>query len=734
MSSVKKLNMCRSEKCNDNVGHGSDDSRVTTKRPNMPPILRLDSTGEVTSHDFGGNRPRGCDRTCQFSKKMNKSFKNIVDYVGAASSSFIDVGTGISKHLTDNRNPLDCVKKMLHVNGTPFDVSKSEHMMADIVEKEAMPYPRGSPAVGTGQSDAYPFFKNWSNSVLGAFHGNGYKSPWHSFHKQAYYNGYSPYHRRPDFWQSKKNENFSDIDTGNTIDPNLKPYNARLLQKSKQCKKNNPINNPTSQHGNSIIGADKQVKITESDVRKSDSPKIKHQETGSLNSNVTDDSAQTSAKIHIASENDILSIGNGSSDRSSKPLNSAVQVNDCIAAENITAENIQNAIQENLQNGIQESHSEEKRSSDNEKVTDWFEYENKDLKTIPIDLHTIETKCETTHTSPEIDAAFVQPSLHSWFSIDFDAESVKCKSENLTKDQPQSVDRGQNDREQLKNESDISQSKEDACDIKKINVKIENLDTSPKSKSNHADIKDASESDKSFILYVRNLKKSSKPSCKKRRRQRAKKECKIVEKSGANPAAEKTVTESDCKGKENPIAFILGIDAQAYSAGKAQPFLVSCDINSDSDWSDSENECDESPEESIPDELSMFALCDNFNPLNFKVTCSVQSSPTESSSRIDSVNLSWQVNVCVSTATQDRKRNDKKVHFASEEDLVVVHPVSQTTEWCEAYEEARKGPWVQYAADRERFRKRITDSETVLNPILLDSHRERVYSDRFCEN
>lgn len=723
MSSVKKLNMCRSEKCNGNVGHCTEDSHVTPKRRNMPPILRLDSTGEVISHDLGRNRSRGCERKCHFSNKMNNSFKNIVDYVGAASSSIIDVGTGISKHLTDNRNPFDCVKKMLHsCNENPFDDSKGL-VMTDRMKRETLPSPQGSPAVGRGQSDSYPFLKNWSNSVIGAFHGYGYKSPWYSFNRQ----NYSPYHRRSDFWQNKKRQNINNIETDNTIDPNLKPYNARLLQKSKQCKKNNSITNtnPMSEHFNSTTVADKQEKVTESNSRKTDSLEANvsiNKKVDSQSSEIIDDSAL----VHAAFQSNVLSsIDNDSSNKSPKSLNSVAQVK---AA--------------NFHNSIQEIHSEEEKSPNDEKVTDWFEYENKDLKIIPIDLHDIEIKCETIHASPEIDAAVVYPSLSSWCSIDFDAETVKCKSENSTKDQPHSGERGQDDKEQAENDTDISQSKEATCDIKKINVKIENLDTCQKSKLKHADIKDCSESesDKSFVLYLRNLKKSNKPSCKKRRRQRAKKECKTEEKSSAKSASEKPAKESDCKGKENPIAFILGIDAQAYTAGNAQPFLVSCDINSDSDWSDSGNECDESPEEtSILDELSMFNLCDDFNPLNFKVTCSmqpcsVQPTSTESSSRIDSINLSWQVNVCVSSATQNSKPRDKKVHFAGEEDLVVIHPVSETAEWCEAYEEARIGPWVQYAADRERFKKRIADSEVVINPILSNGHRDKVYKDRFCED
>ena len=515
--------------------------------------------------------------------------------------------------------------------------------MSDTMKTETAPSPRGNPAVGRGQSDPYPFLRNWSNSVLGAFHGNGYKSPWQSFHKQTY----SPYNRRPDLLQNKKRQNINNIETDNTVDPSLKPYNARLLQKSKQCKKSNPITSTMPEYVGSIAD-NKQEKVIESSSEKTDSPKPKVNHQDSQISKSTDDSAQ----VHVALETGILSVGNAITDKS--PKNSPAQVKRLKTVK--------------LQNGFQEINSAQEKSTNENEVTDWFEYENKDLRTIPIELHDIEAKCEIDHALPEIDATFVHPSLTSWCSIDIDAENAKCKSENLTKkkDQPCSGDSIQDCVEQSKNNADICKSEENPCHMEKINVKIENLDTSPKSKLKPADIKDCSEAeaDKSFVLYVRNFKKSSKPSCKKRRRQRAKKECNTGEKSKAGSSSEKIETKSDCKGKENPIAFILGIDAQAYTAGEAQPFLVSCDINSDSDWSDSENECQESPEEtSILDELSMFNLCEDFNPLNFKVTCSVQPTPTENSSHIDAINLSWQVNVCVSPATQNRKPADKKVYL-----------------------------------------------------------------------
>ncbi|AYP74133.1 MyD116-like domain protein [Fowlpox virus] len=40
--------------------------------------------------------------------------------------------------------------------------------------------------------------------------------------------------------------------------------------------------------------------------------------------------------------------------------------------------------------------------------------------------------------------------------------------------------------------------------------------------------------------------------------------------------------------------------------------------------------------------------------------------------------------------------------------------------------EDRKGPWEEVARDRCRFRKRIKDTETVIGPCLLESHRQRI--------
>ena len=40
--------------------------------------------------------------------------------------------------------------------------------------------------------------------------------------------------------------------------------------------------------------------------------------------------------------------------------------------------------------------------------------------------------------------------------------------------------------------------------------------------------------------------------------------------------------------------------------------------------------------------------------------------------------------------------------------------------------EHRRGPWMRVAVDRHRFRRRIHESETVIEPILENTHRDRI--------
>jgi len=40
--------------------------------------------------------------------------------------------------------------------------------------------------------------------------------------------------------------------------------------------------------------------------------------------------------------------------------------------------------------------------------------------------------------------------------------------------------------------------------------------------------------------------------------------------------------------------------------------------------------------------------------------------------------------------------------------------------------EHRRGPWMRVAVDRHRFRRRIHESETIIEPILANTHRDRI--------
>ena len=54
----------------------------------------------------------------------------------------------------------------------------------------------------------------------------------------------------------------------------------------------------------------------------------------------------------------------------------------------------------------------------------------------------------------------------------------------------------------------------------------------------------------------------------------------------------------------------------------------------------------------------------------------------------------------------------KRVHFA--EPLTTVYELAE----CDATWQARKSPWMLYAADRARFQKRISETEIILDPVL----------------
>lgn len=51
--------------------------------------------------------------------------------------------------------------------------------------------------------------------------------------------------------------------------------------------------------------------------------------------------------------------------------------------------------------------------------------------------------------------------------------------------------------------------------------------------------------------------------------------------------------------------------------------------------------------------------------------------------------------------------------------------------WNFAYKSSRRGPWETYAIDRFRFQRRIYEMNKMLQPILDQDHRNKIYKARF---
>ena len=66
----------------------------------------------------------------------------------------------------------------------------------------------------------------------------------------------------------------------------------------------------------------------------------------------------------------------------------------------------------------------------------------------------------------------------------------------------------------------------------------------------------------------------------------------------------------------------------------------------------------------------------------------------------------------------------KRVRFADRDD-----DVYELNDWpVDDYRNARRGPWMHYAADRHRFKRRIQQTEDILSKVLTDSHRDKIKS------
>ena len=67
-----------------------------------------------------------------------------------------------------------------------------------------------------------------------------------------------------------------------------------------------------------------------------------------------------------------------------------------------------------------------------------------------------------------------------------------------------------------------------------------------------------------------------------------------------------------------------------------------------------------------------------------------------------------------------------QVHFAPDSALLTIHSLNS---WpVDVYMEARRGPWEEYARDRQRFHNRIQEVERAIGYCLSPLHRSRMYN------
>lgn len=508
------------------------------------------------------------------------------------------------------------------------------------------------------------------------------------------------------------------------VDPCLTPYNARLLMKSKQCHQSRSVSPEIphlrkeckeSQHGREKLKDSESLKDF---VVVQEKTKMPEKQLTQIDVSKTDQISEA--------DGDGLNIPLGTSAMNKNKTNFSRKVEDRNIVNNQKVDGINAVLSKKIEDMDvkcnQVKDVDEKSIIGEDDVKDWFDHVNSDFKCIPISIK-LDDNCSEEEEP-------LSSSLHNWFSIERDPTVKKEENVEISSQCDNAVSANETD----KASRSMLVTENSCCD--KTLLHQANKDTD----SNVSDVENSKQCQGNIsVLYVRNMSKKSRPSSKKRRRhKKQQKEGDANENQDKKKSLRKKVvsiattsTPNNSKSSNNSIAFILGLEPSHDSSD----IEFDSDLhNSSSDWSDSSDfECDGEDFVDGFDESQNW-MSDIMCPVNFQITCSLVNSqeiPSTTSSHLDDINLSWKVNLAMSPK-QSRKRNsDKKVHFASADHLATVHPM---VTWSHAYQAARKGPWEEYARDRGRFQRRITDLQRTLDPVLDPVHRETVFNQRYNKN
>ncbi|XP_045176900.2 uncharacterized protein LOC123537295 [Mercenaria mercenaria] len=661
---------------------------------NIKGLLRLDSTGEVTT----AQQVSDCQNLSSNHDGLNskdshrynqKSYKKIVGNLTMGSlinsaGAYLDSATSYIENLCPYKTSRGLARN--HSDNTSFNylkniisgVSKPRHNSTNPVtdlDTEPDCFKQSCKCAETKHCEEIDKTMSWTGNIFGALQNSLLSNCPAKSEKMKGVNveKYVPPQRR---YNQAKTRNVTSV-----VDPALTPYNAKLLEKSKR---------PQS------------------------------------HSNVKKDFLAENYQQQVHKTNGIVKSGNNLGKKCEEKVK-----NCCPDQETVLHCTLDSTVSCELESKCDKVIIDDQtEAATSETETDWFDYECDNAKCIPLSMEKIQLasqKCTKNDHIEDLDSNIQQ--LHSWFSI----EAANSDS-SLAKNAANLCDKNDTsnciEKENIQIVEKMSDDTGKCAEIKKSqHVESEQLSSRCKSKS-----QDINEADNNYVLYVRSFGRRGRPSAKKRRRQKA-------QQNEAQPSSDKSSSVPKSNSAPNgTMAFILGYGTDS-SVKDPHSFHVSCDIESDSDWSDSDFESDENLS-SLDDETMMFASGLGFqcnDPLSnmqcFTVKCTMQPSEdsnlSSDSSAIDKINLSWRVQLSVEPESPKKKTSTtKKVHFADDNDLITVHPIIA---WSHAYQAARKGPWEQYARDRGRFLRRITDSETLLKPVLHKNHRDLIFRERFCE-
>ncbi|KAK3576142.1 hypothetical protein CHS0354_016299 [Potamilus streckersoni] len=503
----------------------------------------------------------------------------------------------------------------------------------------------------------------------------------------------------------------------------LKPYNTKLRlkalmgQKCLHCQKN--MEGQTDDHA--VTKEELDVSSEKRVDRSTGNRKASSQRTSDDQIRIsmeTSDNTVTRKDVHdvfwkhIGIDKQIVGDGMNLKQTCSSPVNKSMETSDIMMSE---------AKEDGIVNKIEK-----------DSPIDWFEYSCAQGGIMPISDNVIQPSLPVKISKP-IDTHVV--------TCDSDSQTIKsCEKRNEKGESKLAIPCSWSCVEELPNFAKTPEVafENNSLITSKSDCKIQNS-VSGDSSSNEIEDKEGvsadnskktSDNDISCVLYIRkcSASKKTRPSSKKRRRQKAKLQ-QVPQNCRDNPAKEETLSGS------KSLAFMLGMDSSPINSHFTHSFIMSFD-DGDSDWSDSDD-FDCSPEETGKDELC--ELQNSFGLMNLRVSCMngsekkskshSESSPEECSKRdLDAINMSWKINIPLNDRPTKQELNRRKVHFANDKNLVTLHPMIA---WSYAYATARKGPWEEYARDRNRFQRRIQETECILAPILKHDHRSTIYKNYF---